>query len=68
MEQFYPLQNQSTNTSLKSASAMGPSQMVVENILKAADTECRVLRHVEQSQKCFQQIRVNSVRMEICLN
>lgn len=47
---------------------MGPSQMVVENILKAADTECRVLRHVEQSQKCFQQIRVNSVRMEICLN
>lgn len=68
MKQFYDLQPTSTNTSLKSASAWGPSPIVVENILKAADTECRILRHVIQSQKCFQQIRVNSVRMEICLN
>ncbi|MBO4751480.1 MAG: hypothetical protein J5526_01885 [Bacteroidales bacterium] len=68
MEQFYPLQNQSTNTSLKTASAMGPSKRVLEVILGAAEAECSVLCRVGQRQRCFQQIRFDSVRMEVCLN
>lgn len=68
MEQFYPLQSKSTNTSLKSASATGPSKHVLEVILGAAEAECSVLHRMSQRQRCFQQIRFDSVRMEICLN
>lgn len=68
MEQFYPLQPTSTNTSLKSESATGPSKRVLDVILGAAEAECSVLRHVSRSEHCFQQIRSGSVRMEICLN
>ncbi|MBO4588288.1 MAG: hypothetical protein J5711_05220 [Bacteroidales bacterium] len=68
MEQIYPLQDQSTNTSLKSASAKGPSKRVLEVILNAAEAECGVLRYVSQHQRCIQQIRFDSVRMEVCLN
>ena len=68
MEQIYDFQFPSTNTSLKSASATGPSRKVVENLLNVAQTECGLLKRISMHRRCFQQIRFESIRMEICLN
>jgi len=68
MEQMYDFQFPSTNTSSKSAGTVGPSKRVVENILKAAQNECSVLNSFASNRQCFQHIRFDSVRMEICLN
>ena len=68
MEHFYDFQSSGTNTSLKSASAAGPSKKVVENLLHVAQTECNMLKHAANRRDCFQHIRFDSVRMEICLN
>ena len=74
---MYDFQNPSTNTSLKSGSALQssveactPSRRVVDNILHIAKVECAIIRSGRKMQErnCFQQINIGDTSLRICLN